>query len=47
MMLSYPGVHGLSLLLFWAAAILVCLLRSLVPDDQPLCVSFSLVLDEV
>ena len=46
-MLSDLGVRGLSLLLFWAATILVRLLRSLVPDDQPLCVSFTLVRDEV
>ena len=46
-MLSDLGVRGLSLLLFWAATILVRLHRSLVPDDQPLCVSFTLVRDEV
>jgi hypothetical protein len=46
-MLSDLGVRGLSLLLFWTGTILVCLLRSLVPDDQPLCVSFLLVRDKV
>ena len=40
MMLLDPEVRGLSLLLFWAATILVRLLLSLVSDDEPLCVSY-------
>ena len=34
-------------LLFWAATFSVCLLACVLPDDQPLCVSFPLVWDEI